>query len=122
VLIAGILLMPMISASSVIYQPVVHFISNRWVHFLVYMSVAAIPVAAWRRKTNVLLSLVLVVLCVALKLLQGHTTVPMVRYQSFIANMFGVAAGILLGFNIRMLHASKADEPTVTPSETVRSN
>jgi uncharacterized membrane protein YedE/YeeE len=115
VLTGGILLMSNLPGSSLIYQAVAAYDSNRWVHFLVYATVAVIPVVAWRRRTSVLFSLVIVALGIALELLQTHIPGLIGRPQNAFADMFGVGAGILLGLNIRMMRNSAKSGANATP-------
>jgi hypothetical protein len=44
---------------------------------------------------------------IALELWQSHMPGPMVRTQNVPANLFGIAAGVLLGLNIRMMRNSE---------------
>jgi len=106
VLAGGVLFFTLLPGSSWIYHAIAANDSNRWVHFLVYSAVAAIPVAACRRRTKLILALVISVLCISFELLQAYISRPIVRPQNALADLFGVAAGILLGSNIRMLYSS----------------
>jgi VanZ family protein len=80
--------------------------TNHWFHFLLYAAIVAIPVTFWRRKYRFMLSLVTVLVVIALGSLQtfipGHAN----RSQNAMPDLFGVAAGVLLGLNLRMLRAS----------------
>lgn len=116
VLTVGILLMSFLPGSSLIYRVVAPYDANRWVHFLVYAIVIAIPVAAWKRRTSVLLSLVTTVLCISIEFLQVHIPGLIAHPQYALADLFGAAAGILLGSNIRMLYSSAKGASNVTPS------
>jgi hypothetical protein len=91
---------------SAIYQDVALFDSSRWVHFLAYAAVSAIPVAAWRRRNTVLLSLGGPVLGMILEALQPFISGFHGRPQNILADLFGVGAGILLGLNLRMMRNS----------------
>lgn len=87
-----------------------HFIGvnnvNSWLHFGAFAFVAAIPVAAWRQRTNQLLSLVFVLVGIAIELMPAFIPGTIVRPQNAPADLFGVGAGILLGLNLRMLRNS----------------
>ena len=70
----------------------------------------------WKRKYRFLLSLVAVLMVIALGSLQtfipGHSN----RSQNAMPDLFGVAAGVLLGLNLRMIRdphplAAKGDPP-----------
>jgi len=106
VLTGAILLMPILLENSLIYQTFVACDANRWVHFVVYATVAVIPVVAWWRRTSVLFSLAIVVLGIPIELLQAHMPGLIGRPQNVFADMFGFGAGILLGLNIRMMRTS----------------
>ena len=115
VLTGGILLMSILPGSSSIYQAVAAYDANRWIHFLIYATVAAIPVVAWRHRTSVLFSLVIVALGIALELLHAHIPGLIGRPQNAFADMFGAGAGILLGLNIRMMRNSAKLGANATP-------
>jgi len=104
VLVGGILLVSILPAGSWIYRSIAGFDSNRWVHFLAYALAASIPVAAWKRRKNILLSLIPVLMSTALEAVQAAISEPIVRTQNVPADLFGIAAGILLGLNIRTMH------------------
>jgi len=111
VLTGAILLMPILPGSSLIYQAVAAYDANRWIHFLAYATVAAIPISSWGRRTSVLFSLAIVVIGIPLELLQGFTG----RAQNVFADLFGFGAGILLGLNIRMMRTSAKQENNASP-------
>jgi hypothetical protein len=105
-LVAAIFLASLLPGSSRIYRVIAGCDSNRWVHFLAYALAAAIPVAAWRRTGTVLLSFLVAVMSVVLELLHAHGSGPFPRAQNIAADLFGAAAGILLGLNLRMMRNS----------------
>jgi hypothetical protein len=105
-LACGTLLMSIPVAASWIDQIIVSSSLNRWVHFLVYALVAAIPVAAWRQRTNQLFSLVFLMLGIAIELLPAFLRGHVVHSQNAHADLFGVGAGILLGLNLRVMRHS----------------
>ncbi len=79
------------------------YVSNHWFHFLLYATIVAIPVTVWKKKYRLMLSLLAVLLVIALGSVQtfvpGHTN----RSQNAMPDLFGVAAGVLLGLNLRMI-------------------
>ena len=85
------------------YKALSIYDSNRWLHFLACGTIAAIPVAAWRPKTNLLLSLVIGSLGIVPELLQRIIPGSISRPRNILADLFGVAAGILLGLNMRVM-------------------
>jgi len=119
VFIGGILLVSILPASSWIYRSIAGFDSNRWVHFLAYALAASIPVAAWKRRKNILLSLIPVLMSTALEAVQAAISEPIVRTQNVPADLFGIAAGILLGLNIRTMRKT-AKSPVSLNSDASR--
>ena len=118
VLTGGMLWMSIFPSSISIFQGAAAYSLSRWVHFLVYVSVAAIPVVAWRRKSTVLLSLAIAILGSAFEFLRmyfpGHTF----QSQNVFADLFGIAAGILLGLNIRMMRNSAKSHNQPNPDSS----
>ena len=55
VLTVGVVLISLLPGSIWIYHFLAAYDSNRWGHFLAYASVATIPVAAWKRRTSILI-------------------------------------------------------------------
>jgi hypothetical protein len=105
--LAGILSISILRDSSWNYHSIAAFDSSRWVHFLAYALVASIPVAAWRYRRDVAFCLVPVVMSVALESLQAHAPLSVVHTHNVSADIFGIAAGILLGMNLRMIRNSE---------------
>lgn len=105
-LITGVFLFEILPVPNWIYTSVADYDKSRWLHFLVYMCVVAIPFAAWRNRTNILLSLVLPFVTYALEYVQSSLYGPHFRYRNLSADLFGIAAGILLGLNLRVLRSS----------------
>ena len=116
VLAGGILLYSLLPRSSWIYHIIAIYDSNRWVHFVVYSAVAALPVAVCRRRPKLILALLIAAVCIALELVQVYISRPIVRPQNVAADLFGLAAGILLGSNIRKLYASARSASQIGPS------
>jgi hypothetical protein len=104
--LSGILLTSILRGSNWNYPLVATFDSSRWAHFLAYALLAATPVAAWRYRRDVAFCLVPVVMSVALESFQAHTPGPNFHFQNVAADIFGVAAGILLGLNLRLMRGS----------------
>jgi hypothetical protein len=76
--------------------------ANRWLHFLVYALITSIPCAIWRTKGAVVFSLAIVG-CIAM----SGTAIAIpnwhgVRAESTVSDFFGIAAGVLLGVNLRL--------------------
>ena len=105
VLLAGIFFIAILPGGSSIYHLVAAFDSDRWAHFLAYALVTVIPVALGRGQSRILVSFFAVATCVAVELLRSHIpALPHVDQAA--ADMFGVAAGILLGLNLRVMRHS----------------
>ena len=115
VLIFGILLMSILPGSSSIYPVVAAYDTNRWIHFLVYATVASLPTAAWKRRISILLPMAVIGLCIALEPLRTLIPGPIVRPQNVLADLFGVVAGILLGLNLRRMRTSARSENPASP-------
>jgi hypothetical protein len=105
-LITGVFLFEVLPGPNWIYTSVAIYDKSRWLHFLVYLCVVAIPFAAWRNRTNVLLSLIPPFVTYALEYVQSSVYGPHIRYRNLSADLFGIAAGILLGLNLRVLRSS----------------
>ena len=102
----GLILITVLPDSASLHDLVTGYDSNRWAHFISYAAVATIPFAAWKRKTGILFSLLLVFLIMALEFLPIHVQGEMPHSQSIPADLFGIAAGVLLGLNLRLLRNS----------------
>jgi hypothetical protein len=93
--------------------------ANRWLHFLVYAAVTSIPCAVWRGKGAVVFSLAIVACCVmsgaAIAIGNWHG----VRAESSVSDFFGIAAGVLLGMNLRL--SRNASGKNTTPDATQKS-
>lgn len=74
----------------------------RWVHFLVYAAVTSIPCAAWRTKKIVLVGLSFIGLSVACDLLLTLAARPGRSLENVFSDLFGIAAGVLFGLNLRL--------------------
>ena len=113
-LTGGIVFVSFLPGNSRIYHAIAGYDSNRWVHFLAYALAAAIPVASTRRRAIVLLSFLPAMTSIVLEVLKAQSSGPFPRSQNIAADLFGAAAGILLGLNLRMMrHATRSlDNPS----------
>lgn len=105
-LVGAILSVSILPPGSWIYRSIAGYDSNRWLHFLAYASAATIPVAAWRRRRSIWFALFPVAVSIVFEALQAGIPGPIVRTQNVPADLFGAAAGILLGLNIRVMRTS----------------
>lgn len=86
------------------------FDSSRWVHFLIYAAVVVLPVGVWHRGApQVFLSIAPLFIAISMDCLASDPMFAAVRPQTIPAEIFGVAAGILLGLNLRVMR--KARDP-----------
>src|ERR1035438_7546007 len=115
VLTSGILLMSIRPGSIWVNQIVGAGGLNRWVHFLAFVAVLAISFAAWKGRTGVLLSLVIAAAGLALEIFQGSIPGMIANHQRVLADMFGVAGGLLFGCNVRMLRSSASERSKASP-------
>ena len=106
VLVGAIITISVLPASGWIYQSIADYNSSRWVHFLTFASAAAIPVSAWKHRKNILFSFIPLLVSIALEALRAGMPGPIFRTQNVPADLFGIAAGFLLGLNIRTMHNS----------------
>ena len=97
------------------YGAITYYASNHWFHFLLYSAIVAIPVTIWKRKYRFMLSLVAVLLVIALGSLQtfipGHGN----RSQNAMPDLFGVAAGVLFGLNLRKIRDPRPSSGRAKP-------
>ena len=92
--------------------------ANRWLHFLVYAAVTSIPCAVWRTKSAVVFSLAIVGCSV-----MSGTGVAMwnwhgVRVESTVSDFFGIAAGVLLGLNLRLSRNASGKSAAADATQT----
>jgi hypothetical protein len=111
--LGGILSTSILRGSSWYFHSIAAIDSSRWAHFLVYALVSTIPVAAWRYRRDVAFCLVPVLMSVALESLQAHTPGPVAHIHNVSADIFGIAAGILLGLNLHIMHNSAKSSDNV---------
>ncbi len=124
VLVGGVLLMSIRPGSSWLYQVISTNELNRWVHFLAYILLVAIPFASWKGRTGGALSLLVAALGIGLEVTQALISGPMLALapDNVTADLFGVAAGTLLGYNIRLLRSSGTRPADVKPTTSSSSS
>jgi hypothetical protein len=120
VLIGVIFLTAILSGGSLAYQKIAAYDANRWIHFLAYAAVATVPIAVSKPRTRMLLAFLPPVICIALEFSQAHLSGPLTRAQNVPADFFGLAAGVLLGLNIRVMRNSSRplDHESSNPSSS----
>lgn len=105
-LMGGIALVTILSSNSTAYQSVAEYDSSRWLHFLAYTLVIAVPIAAWKLRSTILLSFIPPIVCIALEWRHAYIQGTLPHPQNLPADLFGLAAGILLGLNLRIMRNS----------------
>lgn len=106
VLIGGIASVAILPARCSVYLCLRCYDSSRWLHFLSYAIVAAIPIGSFRYLSRMLVPLSVVALTVSIEFLRGEIPVTPARPQNVSADLFGIAAGVLFALNIRSMHRS----------------
>jgi hypothetical protein len=87
---------------------------SRWVHFLAYLIVVALPFVAWKGRIGVFFSFVVAAMGLSLEMAQAFVAGLSEASQDVFADMFGVVGGMLLGYNVRMLLSSLSGRSNVT--------
>lgn len=90
-----------------IYTSVAIYDKSRWLHFVIYAAMLTIPFSEWKNRTTILLSIIPPFITYALEYVQSSLYGPHIRYRNLSADLFGMAAGILLGLNLRVLRKSR---------------
>lgn len=117
----GIILAAIVPDNSLIYKFIADYDSNRWCHFLVYASVLAIPFAGWKHKQSFLFSFIPPIIGIIFELLRSHVAGAAVHAQNVEADLFGIAGGILLGLNLRVMRNSSTPLDSVNTNDSDRS-
>lgn len=110
-----IVVIPMLHYAHVESGNLFPFDSSRWIHFLIYAAAVAVPIGLWERGLEIYLSLAPVVVAIAIDSLASGPLLRAVRPQMIPAELFGIAAGILLGLNLRLMR--KAQDPLKAGSQ-----
>lgn len=106
VLVGGIMFMSLLPCRSWLYQVLSAYYASDWTRFLVYAAAASIPCAAWRTKRRMLYALLVVILSIVTEVLRAMASGPSVHPELIPADLLGMAAGVLLGLNLREMSAS----------------
>jgi hypothetical protein len=80
--------------------------SSRWFHFIIYTIAATIPLVVLKKVRYVIASFVPLAIAVAAEAFRSDVSSSALRSQTVPADLFGFAAGILLGLNICTLRRS----------------
>lgn len=106
VLILAIVWIAVLPSDNLVHHLAVEYDSNRWLRFLAYASIVAIPVSSWRTRTAIAISVVPALAGMALEMWQAHVPGLFERPANVTPDLFGFAAGILFGLNIRVMRKS----------------
>jgi len=116
VLIAAIAVASLFSGEIMHKPPLNAYIDSGWAHFFAYMAAAALPLLAWKRRTGIAISLGVAILSVVFQILRGLVAGRVFDFDATVINLFGIAAGILLGFNL-ITHRSRSKEQLASTAE-----
>ncbi|MGB7549858.1 MAG: hypothetical protein WBM14_19140 [Terracidiphilus sp.] len=109
VLVGAIALAYLLPGDSLHKPPLNAYVDSGWAHFFVYLVAATLPLLAWKRRTGLAVSLGVAILSVVLQVLRGLNAGRAADFDGTVINLFGIAAGILLGLNI-VAHRSRSKE------------
>lgn len=103
VLILAIIWIAVLPSDNLIHHLAVEYDSNRWLRFLAYASIVAIPVSSWRTRTGIASSLIPALMGMVFELWPVHVAGHVGRPENITPDLFGLAAGVLFGLNIRVM-------------------
>lgn len=116
VLAGGILLMSVLPGRNWFYQILAPYYANDWARFFVYAAAASIPCVAWHKKRRVLYCLAIISFGVVFEFLRATAGLggqPDVVFS----DLFGIAAGILFGLNLRLMSVSLGADTRIAQSQ-----
>ena len=106
VLILAIIWIAVLPSDSLVHHLAVEYDSNRWLRFLAYAFIVAIPVSSWKTRTKIVISLIPALMGMAFELWPVHVAGHLGRPENVTPDLFGFAAGVLFGLNIRVMRKS----------------
>jgi hypothetical protein len=112
VLIGCVTIAPVLPGGILHDSQIANNLNHTWVHFLVYMALAALPLLGWWLRAGVVLTSATAVLSVVLQAEHGFVSGRGMDVHSTTINLLGVAAGVLLSLNILALCARGRNRPT----------
>jgi hypothetical protein len=112
-LIAAIALLSLLPRSSSLLPLLGPYLDRGWAHFLVYACAATLCMLAWKSRTAMFLVSGLFLLSVGLQLLHNFSIGIGADSFAIIVNLFGTAAGVLLGLNLHTLRIRMKKPATV---------
>jgi hypothetical protein len=87
-------------------------VNSNWVHFLVYLVIAALPVLAWTFRVGIVISFGVALFSVVSQFLHGFVSGRVIDSHSAVINLLGTASGVLLGLNIVALRTRTRERTT----------
>lgn len=105
-LVGGTLLISTNNGNEWVYQAVRSNDLNRWIHFLAYGAIVILTFVAWKSRIGALLVLLVTALGLGFELSPVSGSGPSTNRDTALADLFGIASGILLELNIRLLRSS----------------
>ena len=106
VLICGIYGLLLLSYWRLNYYFFVTLDSSRWFHFMIYSIAATIPLLILKKVRYVIASFVPLAIAMATEAFRFDVPSTTLRSQTVPADLFGIAAGVLLGLNLCTLRSS----------------
>ncbi len=111
VLILVIVWIAVLPSDSMVHHLAVQYDSNRWLRFLAYASIVAIPVSLWRTRSAIAISFIPALIGMVLEMWQAHVHGAVGRPDNITPDLFGFAAGVLFGLNMRVMRKSAKSSP-----------
>ena len=90
-------------------------LDEEWVHFLVYALAATLCLLAWRSPRPLVIAWSLFALSVVLQILHNYKLGRHIDVSTICVNLLGIAAGVLLGFNLRTLRSQLKQQISLNP-------
>jgi len=114
VMTAGLVVGSLLPGGASLHDPrVAPYVDGDWVHFIVYLMVAALPMLVWKVRRGIGISIGLAAVSVLLQVVHGQISAQTTDAHSIVVNLLGIAAGILLGLNLRAIR-SRANQESIT--------
>lgn len=115
VLTGGVFIMSALPAGSWLGQVTAPYCTNPWLRFVAYAAIVSIPCAQGRIRSCLLSCLLAAGFSIACGVLHTDAGGPADAMGRILPDIFGLAAGALLGLNIRLLRSSARTVADVAP-------
>jgi len=116
-LVAGILLISCLPARGWLYQFLVPYFETTWTRFFIYSVVTSIPFVVWLDRKHVIYSFMVGLLAAAAEILSAIGLGKGGHQVDILPELFGVAAGILLGLNLRRMRTTLQKSAQITQKQ-----